>query len=800
MVTARRHLKMTPITTRPEAPAQSASAGTTCPGAARRTSAVGMLFTLLLTFAVGQTGLGQTLTGSITGSVLAKDGTGLPGSLVTVSGLSATHPLRVVAGDRGIFRVAGLAAGSYTLRAEAPGFAPQTLPPIKLAEGESKEVSVALDVTTVKDAVTVVGRAPRDSVEAADIRESSARDVGEALSATPGLSKSRKGGIANDVVLRGFQSRDLNVLIDGQRIYGACPNHMDPPSFHADFAEVERVEVGKGPFDVKNQGSLGGVVNIVTKEPGPGWHGTVNVAGGTDDYVNPATTVSFGGSKVLGLVGYSYRSGLASTDGSGKRFTELTNYQASEVESKAFGVGTAWGKVAFVPSQGNTIQVAYTHQDADKVFYPALQMDAVWDRSDRVNLSYDLTHAAGSLKALKAQAYFTQVDHWMTDQYRTSAGTAQRGWSMGTMAQSRAAGGKVEAGFGEVTAGVEIFQRYWDATSQLAGSAYKVQASLPGVATTVAGVYGELTHPLTEELSLNAGARFDRASSNADPTLANTDLYLAYNGTRSTSRTDAFPSGYARLVFRPSESLEISGGVGTTVRVPEASERYYALKRMGSDWVGNPDLAPSRNTGLDLTASYRWFGLYVGASVYADRVANYVALTERLRVNKVPGVMNTSAKSYVNVDATLVGGEVNAVATLTDRLFLSGDVSYVRGTQEAIPAEQVFSTNLAEMPALRGRAALRYATGGYWGEVEGVASAAQNHVNTDLNEQPTPAWHVANLRAGGSMGGFQVTFGVWNLFNQVYYETLSYQRDPFRSGVRVPEPGRNYFVNVGWQF
>jgi len=66
----------------------------------------------------------------------------------------------------------------------------------------------------------------------------------------------RKGAIANEVVLRGLQSRDLNVLVDGQRAYGACPNHMDPPAFHVDFAEVERIEVSKGPFDVRHQGSL----------------------------------------------------------------------------------------------------------------------------------------------------------------------------------------------------------------------------------------------------------------------------------------------------------------------------------------------------------------------------------------------------------------------------------------------------------------------------------------------------------------------------------------------------------------
>jgi len=30
--------------------------------------------------------------------------------------------------------------------------------------------------------------------------------------------------------------------------------------FHADFAEVDHLEIAKGPFDVRHQGSLGGLV------------------------------------------------------------------------------------------------------------------------------------------------------------------------------------------------------------------------------------------------------------------------------------------------------------------------------------------------------------------------------------------------------------------------------------------------------------------------------------------------------------------------------------------------------------
>jgi len=58
------------------------------------------------------------------------------------------------------------------------------------------------------------------------------------------------------------------VLIDGARVAGACPNKMDPPAFHLDFAEVDRVELSPSAGKMAAQGSLGGLINVVTKKPG----------------------------------------------------------------------------------------------------------------------------------------------------------------------------------------------------------------------------------------------------------------------------------------------------------------------------------------------------------------------------------------------------------------------------------------------------------------------------------------------------------------------------------------------------
>ena len=81
-----------------------------------------------------------------------------------------------------------------------------------------------------------------------------------------------------------------------------------------------------------------------------------------------------------------------------------------------------------------------------------------------------------------------------------------------------------------------------------------------------------------------------------------------------------------------------------------------------------------------------------------------------------------------------------------------------------------------------------------------MASASHAHVDQTLGESATPSYAIANLTSGLRRGRFAATVGVSNLFDTYFAEYLSYQRDPYRSGVRVAEPGRNLFTNVSWKF
>jgi iron complex outermembrane receptor protein len=299
---------------------------------------------------------------------------------------------------------------------------------------------------------------------------------------------------------------------------------------------------------------------------------------------------------------------------------------------------------------------------------------------------------------------------------------------------------------------------------------------------------------------LTAGARFDIAGSAASSPLANTDLYYAYHSTRSTSASDAFPSGHAQLTYDLTPELELGLGVGHTVRIPDARERYFALKRAGSDWVGNPDLAVSRNSGLNASLTFQSGSLLLKGDVYSNSVRDFVTVVDQARVNAVPGIMNTVARTYENVDARLSGTEVQGSWTFIRAWSLSSSLAFVRGTQRIATDAGPGRADLPEIPPLSWRSVLRFDNGRAWGELEGIVAARQSRVDAALGEQATAGHQLVNARLGVTMRSARLWLALNNIFDARYVEHLSYFRDPFRSGVRVYEPGRNLFVNVEYRF
>jgi len=645
-----------------------------------------------------------------------------------------------------------------------------------------------------------------EELDVREIRESTAQDLGEALERTANVSKIRKGGIANDVVLRGFSRDNIVVTIDGARLHGACPNRMDPPVFHLDYAEVDRVDVRKGPFDVRNPGSFGGSVEVLTRNATPGTHGEANVSVGSFGESASSAFVSHGSDRWEALAGGALKRSRAYRTGDGRSFTELdfpraaNRYRPGSRDAIAYDLRTAWTKLVFKTSPKDRLELSCTRQEAEDVLYPYLFMDALRDDTDRLNLTYRIGQRGPFSKGL-IQWYWNRVEHDMDDHLRCSSaanpnaavGKLPRPYSMRTLADARVTGFRLEGTMGrrrESTVGLDSYVRDWNAvTTRLQRGAYLDSASIPDVRIANLGLYGSCRAPLTERTSLTCGVRLDTA--NTEARVDRTDFYSQFRPGCGRRQSDTILTGSVQIDEKLSPRLSLFVGGGHGSRLPDPQERFFALPGTPTSrgTVGNPTLRCPVNDEVDVGLKFSGKRLVTKTAVYLSGSRDYI----------VPCVISATqgsdvAKSYRNIDARLYGLEASARLSLGKELQASAGLSYTRGQNDTD------GTDLPEIPPLRASFGLRHDSGPFFAEISQTMAFRQSRVDTVLKEQETPGWAVTDLKGGYEAKGVKIVMGVQNLFDRLYIEHLSHLRDPFAAGVRLPEPGRALHVSLQYAF
>ncbi|HEY9856840.1 MAG TPA: TonB-dependent receptor, partial [Stenomitos sp.] len=393
------------------------------------------------------------------------------------------------------------------------------------------------------------------------------------------------------------------------------------------------------------------------------------------------------------------------------------------------------------------------------------------------------------------QAFWDSVDHLMDNSYRQAASASGQP-TMSTDARAALYGAKVShawaLGGGVLKAGIDGYARQWNnVTSMKMGMGTSTASSIPDVTLRDLGLYGEYAIKPLAPLTLKAGLRYDYANTVA--AAVNEALLAQFRPYYPAAKASAEASGVGgnlQATYAVSDQLELFAGLARAVRLPDPQELYQStFSTMGTSWVGNPTLRPTKFHQADLGARYRMDWLSLNASVFGAYAQDYIYLT-----SLDPTGMPTAARTYANQDAQLMGGELGAEAALPMNLFLNAGLGYVQG-------QNLTSGNpLAETPPLKGTVALRYDVDTFFAEVAENAAATQNRIDPTLQEIVTPGWMTTDLKVGVKWNQATLLAGINNLFDAYYTTDLAYRRDPFSSGVQVPEPGRNLYVGVSYRF
>jgi outer membrane receptor for ferrienterochelin and colicins len=703
------------------------------------------------------------------------------------------------AGD-GTFSIPQVAPGRYIITASAPGFAVAT----HVMDTPSVErLTITLAPAPIVEQVTVVSASRQeelrdtlntrvDVISRSRIEETGGQEtVGEILRELPGILTRRgseTAGAAGEQI-QGINSREILVLLDGQPIAGARGIkregvlNLDRQS----TARLERVEVVKGAASaLYGSDAIGGVINLITREPSSPFEATATLSGGNFGVVGARLDTGFKREKTVGIFslerhqhdGFDLTPGTFDTTGAPyRRYDALAKLQRQFTPSFSLGgLVTGYHNQMTGRSNGEL----------------GPQEDDIRDRSLSANLTG--RWLAGAHTTLEARGYVSQYAEHSTGRLAPPRSTPLE---PGTLEERF---GKVDLNLAHVIgsrqmlqAGAEVSRDHYEGTNRVRDEAEGHEAD-----TVVA--WGQHRWSATSRLTTTVGVRVDR---------------------RSRFETAVSPKLAANV--RLTDQLNARASYGRGFRAPDLGQLYYRFLSPSNFYqvIGNPALDPeyadSWQFGAEYTAPQR--RARVGVNVFRNDVRDlidsvnlgFVATPAQLAEVMAREGLDPSFRpalgrlllTYRNISNVATQGvELDTNAALTDTVSVGGAYTYLSARDA--------NTDLV----LTGR-------NPHHGHVRVSWQPAKTGFRASLRGTFFSSWIATRTTRTG--GGVQDTiaprFALWDAFISqrvtrglsalLTIDNLANSQDP-NTGVLLPtgapaaiyrpEAGRTARVGVQWSF
>ncbi|NOX10074.1 MAG: TonB-dependent receptor [Gammaproteobacteria bacterium] len=640
-----------------------------------------------------------------------------------------------------------------------------------------------------------------ESTRLADVsgEEVKSADLAEALSRNlPGISLVRRSGIANDIILRGQKKDNINVLIDGARIYGAGPNRMDPPISYVLNNTIDGIEIIEGPYDVENSGTLSGAVRISTRNPSQAFKGEVSLNAGSWDYRKLSATVSGGNDKARVLLGMSRETSEQYEDGDGNNFSDQIShlnptamagmnprYQAQYAGMDAYKKQVVMGKLYLDMTEDQDLKLSYTANRSDNVLYPSSKMDALYDNSDMLDLDYSIRNLGVYSRSLDIQIYRSTVEHPMSTFYRMASGINSVD-ELANSLESDMRGLKISNKFvldkdTRIVVGLDTSLRNWDGTYIGKGTKAGItgRKSIDDVNTGNRAVFAEIEKRYFS-LSTKLGVRYDNTS------------IVPQTGVHSSRDYDGL-SAFVFTSYQPDSSTRYFSGIGRASRVPDARELYF--RSMMNVTVGTPTLNKTTNTELDFGIEKNYQDLTLKVRLFHSWLNDFIYYNA-----------GNASNNFENVDATIYGLDVRGSWFINDEVYLDFGLAWQRGQKNQTLTGQT-DTDLAEIPPLKVNLTLNYDYALRSSAIiELVAMDEWRYFDVDNGEQAIDSYAVLNLKLQHTLSRhLALTLGIDNVMNKTYsttntYKDLTLLADATGDVMLINEPGRYVYINAAYRF
>lgn len=612
-------------------------------------------------------------------------------------------------------------------------------------------------------------------------RSNPAATTEEVLSRMNGLSLIRRGPYGQEPVVHSLQNGQINVTIDGMRIFGACTDRMDPVTIYLEPQNLSFIRTMTGTQGAMYGSTFGGAVDLSLADARVGSKGitgqlTAN-AQSSSRGMNYAGKINISREKSAYRVSGSYRKNQAYRAGGGERipFSQWEKYNVA-----------ATGKWAL--SASDTLEADVLFDRGRNIGFPALTMDV--DRATaRVGaVTYHRHAPLLFFHHVAVKAYSNQIDHSMSDWHRNvemhmdmpgiskTSGVSLQGDAHVVHHQRTT----IKAEYYVNTVSGEMFM-------YPPNGAVMYMITAPPAQRRNAGLFIEQNLDIGQN-KLAIAWRADVALDALDRGMGLEQLHILYPSLDRTSTTGAhtLSLGYVRKIH-PAIRLSVNTGYGQ--RLPTLQERFgfYLYNRLdGYDYLGNPAVDGESAWTVEAVAEYFGQHLEIRVAPYYKRLAHYMVGA----INSDYSAMTPGAngvKVYTSLPwADLLGADFMLLARLHPSVQAITTVKWARGTTSTGDAMPLIAP-------LKTLVSLRHDYKSLHTQFEWTASSAQNRPSVLFGENATPAWSTINIRTGWKVNAlFQCDAGIENLFDVRYHEHNDW--------TDIPRPGRNIYLSLSLNF
>ncbi|MCV6610397.1 MAG: TonB-dependent receptor [Amphritea sp.] len=443
-----------------------------------------------------------------------------------------------------------------------------------------------------------------------------ATDLEDIFKQNPDVSVGGGFSTAQKIYVRGIEDTNLNVTIDGAPQAGYLFHHQGRISVEPELLKRVEVQAGAG-LATDGAGALGGAIRFVTKDPedllreGEQFGGQAKLGYFSNTEGVKLNTSVFGrlSDDISVLASVTRQDSGNIEDGDGN---ELSNTE-SEINSGLF-------KLVGHLSDEETLRFSYDfrHDDGTRNVRPHF-ISAGWNQANNqdshrrtANLQYNLNPGSDALD-LQANVYYTR-------QYLTQRATGEE----------RDGAGVKSIGFDLRNTQQISNHTLTYGTDYRKDTGYYINPGDSGPSDdevlNVAGLYIQDQIALTEQLTLNTGARYDH--------------YDLDDNIGQNFKSSAVSPNIG-LHYAVNESLEIHGGYAKAHRGVGVKEAYLL-----NFATNHANLKEQDADNFELGFDYSQDQVRFGATAFVSKIENASARVTRSVINTVGDVENKGVNLY----------------------------------------------------------------------------------------------------------------------------------------------------------